>query len=57
VETIAARAGVAKTTIYRRWGGLDGLLAALLAQHAAQEIPVPDQVISALTSGCSPARW
>jgi AcrR family transcriptional regulator len=42
VEAIASRAGVAKTTIYRRWGGLDGLLAALLAQHAAQEIPVPD---------------
>jgi len=42
VERIAARAGVAKTTIYRRWGGLDGLLAALMAEHAAREIPVPD---------------
>ena len=42
VERIAARAGVAKTTIYRRWGRLNGLLADLMAQYAAQEIPVPD---------------
>jgi AcrR family transcriptional regulator len=42
VERIAARAGVAKTTIYRRWGGLDGLLAALMAEHAEREILVPD---------------
>src|SRR5258708_25599241 len=43
VERVAARAGVAKTTIYRRWGSLDGLLADLMAEHAAQEIPVPDE--------------
>ena len=43
VERVAARAGIAKTTIYRRWGGLDGLLADLMAEHAAQEIPVPDE--------------
>jgi len=42
VERIAARAGVAKTTIYRRWGRVSGLLADLMAQYAAQEIPVPD---------------
>ena len=42
VERIAERAGVAKTTIYRRWGRLSGLLADLMAQYAAQEIPVPD---------------
>ena len=42
VDRIAARAGVAKTTIYRRWGSLTGLLADLLADYAAQEIPVPD---------------
>jgi AcrR family transcriptional regulator len=40
---VAARAGIVKTTIYRRWGGLDGLLADLMAEHAAQEIPVPDE--------------
>jgi AcrR family transcriptional regulator len=34
VERIATRAGVAKTTIYRRWGGLNGLLADLMAQYA-----------------------
>ena len=43
VEQVAARAGIAKTTIYRRWGGVDGLLADLMAEHAAQEIPVPDE--------------
>ena len=42
VDRIAARAEVAKTTIYRRWGGLTGLLADLLASYAAREIPVPD---------------
>jgi AcrR family transcriptional regulator len=43
LERVAARAGVAKTTIYRRWGSLDGLLVDLMAEHAAQEIPVPDE--------------
>ena len=43
VERIAARAGIAKTTIYRRWGGLNGLLADLMAGYAAQEIPVPEE--------------
>jgi AcrR family transcriptional regulator len=43
LERVAARAGVAKTTIYRRWGNLDGLLADLMAERAAQEIPVPDE--------------
>ena len=40
---MAARAGIAKTTIYRRWDGLDGLLADLMAEQAAQEIAVPDE--------------
>jgi AcrR family transcriptional regulator len=43
LERVAARAGIAKTTIYRRWGSLDGLLADLMAEQAAQEIPVPDE--------------
>ncbi len=43
VERVAERAGVAKTTIYRRWGSLDGLLADFMAEHAAREIPVPDE--------------
>ncbi len=43
VERVAQRAGIAKTTIYRRWGSLDGLLADLVAEYAAGEIPVPDE--------------
>src|SRR5216684_4336805 len=43
VERVAARAGIAKTTVYRRWGGLNGLLADLMAGYAAQEITVPDE--------------
>ena len=43
VERVAQRAGIAKTTIYRRWGGLGGLLAELMAGYAAQEIPEPDE--------------
>lgn len=43
VERVAQRAGIAKTTIYRRWGGLDGLLADLMAEQAAREIPAPDE--------------
>jgi AcrR family transcriptional regulator len=43
VERVAARAGIAKTTIYRRWRSLDGLLADLMAEHAEQQIPVPDE--------------
>ena len=43
VERVAQRAGTAKTTIYRRWGGLDGLLADLMAEHAAREILAPDE--------------
>jgi len=42
VERVAARAGIAKTTIYRRWGGIDRLLAELMTEHAAAEVPVPD---------------
>jgi AcrR family transcriptional regulator len=43
MERVAARAGIAKTTVYRRWGGLNGLLADLMAGYAAQEIAVPDE--------------
>jgi AcrR family transcriptional regulator len=43
VERVAERAGVAKTTIYRRWGSLNGLLADLMAERAARAIRVPDE--------------
>jgi AcrR family transcriptional regulator len=43
VERVATRAGIAKTTIYRRWGSLEGLLADLMGEQAARNIPVPDE--------------
>ncbi|HEX9352758.1 MAG TPA: TetR/AcrR family transcriptional regulator [Streptosporangiaceae bacterium] len=43
VERVAVRAGIAKTTVYRRWGGINGLLADLMSGYAAQEIAVPDE--------------
>lgn len=42
VETIAARAGVHKTTLYRRWGSKAELVAQALAGAAAAAIEVPD---------------
>lgn len=43
VERVAARAGIAKTTIYRRWRSLDGLLTDVMTERAEQHIPVPDE--------------
>jgi len=34
IERVAARAGIAKTTIYRRWRSLDGLLQGRLAPES-----------------------
>jgi AcrR family transcriptional regulator len=42
VETIAHRAGVHKTTLYRRWGGKDQLVADAIEAAAASRIEVPD---------------
>jgi AcrR family transcriptional regulator len=42
VETVAARSGVHKATIYRRWGGVDGLVADALARSAEAPWPIPD---------------
>lgn len=42
VEGVAARAGVAKTTIYRRWRSKDELALALLIDLAERMMPVPD---------------
>ena len=39
---IAARAGVGKTTVYRRWGNATGLVADLLADMAEQSLPRSD---------------
>lgn len=42
VETIASRAGVHKTTVYRRWGSKQQLVAAALEAAADSRIQVPD---------------
>ncbi|WP_426508280.1 TetR/AcrR family transcriptional regulator [Dactylosporangium sp. McL0621] len=42
MERIAQRAGVAKTTLYRRWGSVGQLVADLFAGTAAAQIPPPD---------------
>ncbi|MFC7277618.1 TetR/AcrR family transcriptional regulator [Paractinoplanes rhizophilus] len=42
IERIARRAGVAKTTLYRRWGSVGQLVVDLFHEAAAVEIPVAD---------------
>lgn len=42
VDNVAQRAGVHKTTVYRRWKDRDTLLIDALAEHMAMDIPVPD---------------
>src|SRR3974390_1659917 len=42
VEGVAARAGVAKTTIYRRWRPKDALALAVLLDMVEQIVEVPD---------------
>ncbi|MFE4513726.1 TetR/AcrR family transcriptional regulator [Kitasatospora sp. NPDC056783] len=42
VEAVASRSGTHKATLYRRWGGVDGLVADALAASADQPWPVPD---------------
>src|SRR6266511_2075920 len=41
IEAIAARSGVAKTTIYRRWPNPSGLFVDLLVQLADAALPPP----------------
>ena len=42
MEAVADRAGVAKTTLYRRWRSKEALALAVLAEMAAEQVPVPD---------------
>ncbi|MEU5883056.1 TetR/AcrR family transcriptional regulator [Spirillospora sp. NPDC047279] len=42
VDNVAARSGVHKTTVYRRWGSAEGLVADALELAAAEPWPVPD---------------
>lgn len=48
---IARRAGVGKTTVYRRWGTPGGLAADLLADMAEQSLPRADTAPWRRTSG------
>jgi AcrR family transcriptional regulator len=41
-ESVARRAGVHKTTLYRRWGNRDALLLDALLERATDWVPVPD---------------
>lgn len=42
VEEVATRAGVHKTTVYRRWPTKAALTADATALHAADAVPIPD---------------
>jgi AcrR family transcriptional regulator len=42
VEQVALRAGVAKTTVYRRWGSVEGLVLDLMKDLSNSRIPLPD---------------
>ncbi|WP_336082181.1 TetR/AcrR family transcriptional regulator [Nocardia sp. SSK8] len=42
VEAVAQRAGVHKTTVYRRWRGPEGLVADALDRASEQSWPIPD---------------
>ncbi len=42
VESVARRAGVHATTVYRRWGNVEGLIIDELDRFSSHEIPVPD---------------
>lgn len=42
MEKVAARAGVAKTTLYRRWRTKEQLALAVLGEMAQRQVPVPD---------------
>jgi AcrR family transcriptional regulator len=43
VDAIAARSGVAKTTIYRRWPNRATLIVDVLADLSAEEVPISDR--------------
>src|SRR5262245_5375473 len=42
MEGVARRAGVHKTTVYRRWGDRESLVVDALTDLIAVEVPVPD---------------
>jgi len=42
VENVAQRAGVHKTTVYRRWRDRETLVVDALSEQIAQEVPIPE---------------
>lgn len=42
IEAVARRAGVHKTTVYRRWPDREALVTDALTSHVAAEVPIPD---------------
>ena len=42
IDRIAKRAGVAKTTVYRRWGNVGQLVVDMFAEAAGTQIPIAD---------------
>ena len=42
IEAVADRAGVHRTTVYRRWGTRERLVVDALASRGTTEIPIPD---------------
>jgi AcrR family transcriptional regulator len=42
IDNIARRAGIHKTTIYRRWKDRESLVADVLGEHIAMDFPIPD---------------
>jgi AcrR family transcriptional regulator len=42
IDEVANRAGVHKTTVYRRWGTRERLVAEALATLGTTEVPIPD---------------
>ena len=41
-EAVAQRAGVHKTTLYRRWGTREGLLLDAMLARGSERVPIPD---------------
>lgn len=42
IDNVAQRAGVHKTTVYRRWKDRESLVVAAVVDHVATGVPVPD---------------
>jgi AcrR family transcriptional regulator len=42
LESVAARAGVNKTTVYRRWGNREQLILDAMLERGSERVPIPD---------------